>query len=63
MNVLMEDERIGFLPLNLPLSERQIFKLHSEGLENHEIFDSLGLLFPNFIYFSNISFVIFKCIC
>jgi RNA polymerase sigma-70 factor (ECF subfamily) len=43
VNVLMEDERIEFLLLNLPQRERQIFKMHLEGLKNHEISDSLEL--------------------
>ena len=43
VNELMEDERIEFLLLNLPLRERQIFKMHLEGMKNHEISASLGL--------------------
>lgn len=43
VNELMEDERIEFLLLNLPLRERQIFNMHLEGLKNHEISASLGL--------------------
>jgi RNA polymerase sigma-70 factor (ECF subfamily) len=43
VNDLMEDERIEFLLLNLPLRERQIFKMHLDGLKNHEISASLGL--------------------
>ena len=43
VNELMEDERIEFLLLNLPLRERQIFKMHLDGMKNHEISVSLGL--------------------
>ena len=43
VNELMEDERIEFLLLNLPLRERQIFKMHLDGMKNHEISASLGL--------------------
>ena len=43
VNALMEDERIEFLLLNLPLRERQIFKMHLDGMKNHEISVELGL--------------------
>ena len=43
VNELMEDERIEFLLLNLPLRERQIFKMHLDGMKNHEISVSLVL--------------------
>ena len=43
VNELMEDERIEFLLLNLPLRERQIFKMHLDGMKNHEISADLGL--------------------
>jgi RNA polymerase sigma-70 factor (ECF subfamily) len=43
VNELMEDERIEFLLLNLPLRERQIFKMHLDGMKNHEISASLEL--------------------
>jgi RNA polymerase sigma factor (sigma-70 family) len=38
INMLQE-----FLLLNLPLRERQIFKLHLDGMKNHEISADLGL--------------------
>ena len=43
VNALMEDERIEFLLFNLPLRERQIFKMHLDGMKNHEISADLGL--------------------
>jgi RNA polymerase sigma-70 factor (ECF subfamily) len=43
VNALMEDERIELLLLNLPLRERQIFKMHLDGMKNHEISADLGL--------------------
>jgi RNA polymerase sigma-70 factor (ECF subfamily) len=43
VNELIEDERIEFLLLNLPLRERQIFKMHLDGMKNHEISVELGL--------------------
>ena len=43
VNALMEDERIEFLLFNLPLRERQIFKMHLDGMKNHEISADLVL--------------------
>ena len=37
VNILMEDERVEFLLLNIPQRERQIFKMHIDGMKNHEI--------------------------